>query len=245
VQQIVRLLEEIAKVQEVCKRRSDPKFNDLNRYVVDLLYILNTLREKNKVICTKIKILDVSAGAGVFSIALATLGFEVTATNLVVEELPEKRFFKQFGCDFRSINLDTQTFPFSSDEFDVVLFLHVIEHLKKPLLALKEIRRVLKPGGTLIIATPNGAVTSIYKRLPRGMVIQDTDHFKEYTFNELALLFKHSGFNVSNVAYSNEMVSASLRDIAGLKRLLVQSYCLFCNVIPVLRYEIHMTGDCV
>ena len=232
-------------MDEVCKRRSDPKFNDFHRYVSDMLYILKAFKELSNYQRTKIKILDAGSGAGVFSIALASLGFNVTATDLSTEELSEIRFFKQFGCDFVPADFNNQKLPFSNEEFNVVLCLHVIEHLKKPLMVLNEFRRVLVPGGLLILATPNGAITNYYKKLPSSLVIQGTEHVKEYTSIELAIMLTFSGFAVRNVGYSNEMVSASLSDITGLKRLLVQCYCLFCSLIPTSSYEIHMTAKAV
>jgi len=236
--QIQQLIAKIAEIEEVRKRRSDSQFKDLQRYVKDMKYILKTLREE----C---KILDIGAGAGVFSIALAHLGHNVTATNFVIEEDTEIHFFRKFGCEFVSTNLDERGLPFSSEEFDVVLCLHVIEHLKKPLSTLMEIRQVLRPEGILILMTPNGTITSIYKNLLLGKGLHNTDHVQEYTVDELVHMLTFSDFQISNVDYSNEMVSASLLDIVGFKRLLVQGYCLFCSLLPTLSYEIHMTAKAV
>ena len=45
--------------------------------------------------------------------------------------------------------------PFRSNAFDEVVMIHVIEHLVRPYDCLREIYRVLKPGGKLILVTPN------------------------------------------------------------------------------------------
>ena len=242
MRQIADLLKEITKIDKVCKRRSDPKFKDFNRYVADMSYIVNCLKEISSDHIAKMKILDIGAGAGAFSIALANRGFNVTAHNLAEDELSEIRFFKQYGCKFIPTDLNNQKLPFSNKEFDVILCLHVIEHLERPLMVLNEFRRVLIPGGLLILATPNGAITNFYKNLPSNLVSQGNDHVKEYTANELANMVIYSGFTVRGVYYSNEMVAASLLDMAGFKRLLVQCYCFFCSLIPTLSYEIHMNA---
>ena len=53
-------------------------------------------------------------------------------------------------------NLDEQTLPYPDSSFDVVVFSEVIEHLTaSPLHALREMARVLRPGGRLIVSTPN------------------------------------------------------------------------------------------
>ncbi|HKZ44887.1 MAG TPA: class I SAM-dependent methyltransferase [Anaerolineales bacterium] len=45
--------------------------------------------------------------------------------------------------------------PFESDSFGVVIIKHVVEHLQGPALCITEIGRLLKPGGVLILSTPN------------------------------------------------------------------------------------------
>lgn len=48
---------------------------------------------------------------------------------------------------------DAYALPFADAEFDTVLCTEVLEHLKDPQLAAKEMRRVLKPGGKLLLST--------------------------------------------------------------------------------------------
>src|ERR1043165_2025447 len=48
-----------------------------------------------------------------------------------------------------------QELPFSSHSFNVVIIKHIVEHLPEPQKAIQEIARVIEPGGTLILATPN------------------------------------------------------------------------------------------
>ncbi len=48
-----------------------------------------------------------------------------------------------------------QELPYQNDVFNVVIIKHIVEHLPDPQKAIREIGRVLEPGGTLILATPN------------------------------------------------------------------------------------------
>ena len=234
--QLSKLITDVAAIEEVRKRRSDPEFKDIQRYIVDINYILKSFNEKTE------KILDAGAGAGIFSIALAHLGFDVTAINLSDEEDRETNFFQKFDCKFIPVNLGEHRLPFSNNTFDAVLCLHVIEHLKKPFNLLAEIRRVLKPSGVLVLMTPNGAITSIYRNLLHKS-LHGTDHIKEYTSKELVHMLKFSGLQVLNVGYSNEMVSASLLNTSkGIKWLLVRAYCFLCNLLPAISYELHVTA---
>ena len=60
--------------------------------------------------------------------------------------------------EYRSLNVETADFPWPDEYFDVVVFCEVIEHLMAdPIRVLNEIHRVLKPGGTLLVSTPNVA----------------------------------------------------------------------------------------
>jgi 2-polyprenyl-3-methyl-5-hydroxy-6-metoxy-1,4-benzoquinol methylase len=54
--------------------------------------------------------------------------------------------------------------PFKSASVEIVMMIDVIEHLKEPSLALKEVERILKPRGLLCIATPNlNALARMFK----------------------------------------------------------------------------------
>ena len=55
----------------------------------------------------------------------------------------------------KRIRGDISFLPFDDDCFDLVTSNMVFEHLKAPMIQLKEINRVLKPGGTLLFHTPN------------------------------------------------------------------------------------------
>jgi len=229
------LIVSIAQDEAVKRRRSDHNFRDFQRYVTDLVYIVRSLEKKSK-------ILDIGAGAGVFSIALARLGLDITATNSIhneIQQVQDAEFFENYGCDFAPLNLDKNRLPFADKEFDMVLCLHVLEHLKKPTTALVEIKRILKPGGILILMTPNGVVTSIYHTIRYANRVQGSEHVKEYTPFELANMLTSIGFEIHNLEYSSKMAFA---DVTGPKRLFVDSYSFFCNLFPIISYEIHMTA---
>jgi SAM-dependent methyltransferase len=50
---------------------------------------------------------------------------------------------------------DVEQAGFAEGEFDLVVSLEVLEHLERPLLHLREVRRVMRPGGQLLLSTPN------------------------------------------------------------------------------------------
>lgn len=104
-------------------------------------------------------------------------------------------------------NTEDDPFPFADQSFDVVLFCEIIEHLlMDPLKVLGEIRRVLRPGGQLVLTTPNVARLENVARLATGANIYDPysgygpygRHNREYTAAELTRLLKHAGFEVQS-----------------------------------------------
>ncbi|MFA5830725.1 MAG: methyltransferase domain-containing protein [Candidatus Paceibacterota bacterium] len=52
-------------------------------------------------------------------------------------------------------NLNVLPYPFSENTFDFVEAFHVLEHLDKPFLVMKELHRITKPGGTVTIKVPH------------------------------------------------------------------------------------------
>ncbi|MDT8322160.1 MAG: class I SAM-dependent methyltransferase [Xanthomonadales bacterium] len=90
-------------------------------------------------------------------------------------------------------------------QYDIVLFCEVIEHLyTSPSQVLRFIRTLLKPGGIMILQTPNAVV--LHKRIvmllgrnPYALISENTRnpaHFREYTRNELREYFRITGFDV-------------------------------------------------
>ena len=59
------------------------------------------------------------------------------------------------GFDAYQVDVNSEPLPFDDETFDLVYLTEVIEHLVRPDRALEEIRRVLRPGGHLIVSTPN------------------------------------------------------------------------------------------
>ncbi|HYB92084.1 MAG TPA: class I SAM-dependent methyltransferase [Candidatus Binataceae bacterium] len=87
--------------------------------------------------------LDLSAGDGLSSRLLAERGWRVIST--------ERRTARP-GWVAADLNYDL---PFRAATFELVMMLEVIEHLPDIPHALSEVARVLKPGGTAILSTPN------------------------------------------------------------------------------------------
>jgi len=132
--------------------------------------------------------------------------------------VPEKHDFV-----FQNLNIEEWVFPYESGQMDVVVFGEVLEHMTNdPLHAIKEIARVLKPNGTLVLTTPNAARLENVLALLEGRNLYDPysaygpygRHNREYTRDELHRLVTFCGFEVeaSYTANVHSDIPATLVD---------------------------------
>ena len=98
-------------------------------------------------------VLDVGAGDGRFLAFYASLF--PAATRLVGCELSLVRARRLAAHGFRVVVAAAEALPFREGAFDLVTLMEVIEHTRSPARALDEARRVLMPGGRLVLTTPN------------------------------------------------------------------------------------------
>lgn len=141
-------------------------------------------------------VLDAASGEGALSQNLQNLGFDVTACELQ----PENFKAKNIRCD--KINLN-DNLPYQNEIFDYVVSVETIEHLENPWHFLREISRVLKVNGKLILTTPN--INSISSRILFLYNLNYHD-FEEYTyhvspinFTVLSKMLSDSGFIVESI----------------------------------------------
>lgn len=96
-----------------------------------------------------LKICDMPCGAGLFAARLLERGALVTAMDIEAVE--------PFNIDpaLRVLGDANRGLPFEDDQFDALVSIEGIEHLENPSFFLRECARVVKPGGILLVSTPN------------------------------------------------------------------------------------------
>lgn len=122
-----------------------------------------------------------------------------------------------YGSDYNAVRLararkqvapatlflaDILDYPAKDGVFDVVFFNHVIEHIPDDLAALATIYRILKPGGLLVLGTPNEGAwwwQWAYRRAPDIRATSDHVHF--YTAVSLTEKMRKAGFSIREVKH--------------------------------------------
>lgn len=97
------------------------------------------------------KVLEIGAAAGFFLDEARGRGYE--GVGLEPNDTMAKHARERLGLDVRTGRLGASALP--EDHFDAVCAFHVVEHLPDPLDSMELIRRVLRPGGCLLIEVPN------------------------------------------------------------------------------------------
>ncbi len=97
------------------------------------------------------KALDIGCGRGLLLARLRDSGWQTYGTELSRESAHYARSV---------LNLPVATEPleqvhYPDNAFDLVILWHVLEHIRDPRAMLQEVRRILKPGGNLLVAVPN------------------------------------------------------------------------------------------
>jgi SAM-dependent methyltransferase len=104
---------------------------------------------------------------------------------------------------FAHFNIETDRFPYEDGQFDCVLFCEILEHLLlDPGHAVAEMARIVRPGGFLVVTTPNVARLANLYFLALGRNIYDGysangpygRHNREYTLAEVTSLLAGHGF---------------------------------------------------
>ncbi|MBU1125702.1 MAG: methyltransferase domain-containing protein [Candidatus Omnitrophica bacterium] len=103
--------------------------------------------------------------------------------------------------------------PLKSDTVDAVVAGEIIEHIMEPEVFLAQVLRILKPGGKLILTTPNlkaliSLVYMILRDRPSPQVFQPF-HVRFFTFTSLAKLLREAGFRVLS-RRTNEVLPSSV-----------------------------------
>jgi len=141
------------------------------------------------------RLLDVGCGPGFFLKAAAGLGWE--AEGVEISPSAAEYAAAVLGVPVRRTKLEEAGFPEAA--FDVVTMLDAIEHLGDPSAALAVARRVLKPGGRLILNTPDLGSASRRVLGTDWGVLTPAEHLTYFTGRTLRRMLERAGFDVFGI----------------------------------------------
>ena len=146
-------------------------------------------------------LVDIGCGNGDFISIAREHGWNVSGAEISGPAV-------EYGVSKRGLNILQSSlieFPFESAKFEVATILDVLEHLPNPKSTLKEIYRVLKPGGLLIARVPNTPfqlVKAKIQRLRHGKkftTMATPLHLNHFNFESLSRMIVEAGFKIETV----------------------------------------------
>jgi SAM-dependent methyltransferase len=178
------------------------------------------------------RIVDVGGWPGDFSCTLASLNMDVTLLDKDLSRAISKRQdastgewvldgattlqdrCREYGVETVQCDIERDSIPLEDSSVEFIVFTEVIEHLRIGLLnALRELHRILKPGGRLLVSTPNllslqNRVSFLFGRAAYDTLEMPFDalaaeerighggHFRVFSLPELKHLFEKTGFRI-------------------------------------------------
>lgn len=137
------------------------------------------------------RVLDAGCGRSLFTEIRPDWPFTIVAADVEHDLL---RGRKALFPDVRWVVAGAQPLPFRDESFDALFAGELIEHLVDPAQGLAEFRRVLRPGGTLILTTPNRLrLANLADGSERPY---SPDHLSELSYDELRRMLPEQGFAV-------------------------------------------------
>ncbi len=143
------------------------------------------------------RILDLGCSGGLFAAHARAAGHEVTGVDCM--EIPGVR---ERTDHFVQASLEEGIPAEAGDGFDIIVAADVIEHLPRPGQVLRDVRRVLRPGGQVLLSVPNFAHWYPRLRVAAGLFgydrrgILDETHLRFFTRRTLRRLVRASGFDI-------------------------------------------------
>ncbi|AZH24450.1 methyltransferase domain-containing protein [Haloplanus aerogenes] len=133
------------------------------------------------------RVLDVGCGTGFGTEGLLQYTDDVHGLDQSIHQM--EKAFEKFGRTDR-VNFyrgDAERLPFADDSFDAVWSSGSIEYWPNPVDALAEFRRVVKPGGSVLVVGPNYPRSSVFQRLADAIMLF-------YDEEEADRMFAEAGF---------------------------------------------------
>jgi len=141
------------------------------------------------------RVLDIGCAIGSLLAKLRERGWETTGVEISGPQAEYCRLKRQL--DVRNLPLEENHFPAGS--FNVILASHLIEHLNDPADLVREVHRILVPGGHFLVTTPNiaGFQARLFRDRWRSAIF---DHIYLFSVKTLSRLLREQGFVIEKTS---------------------------------------------
>ncbi len=149
------------------------------------------------------RVLDVATGPGFIALLFAEHAQYVTGMDLTRALLEKaKGFQRERGlANVNFLEGDVEFLPFAEGTFNLVTCHKAFHHFPRPEQVLRELHRVLKKGGRLVLgdtlSSEDPKKSELHNRLER---MRDSSHVKMYPLSRLQLMIERAGFKIEDVA---------------------------------------------
>jgi SAM-dependent methyltransferase len=138
------------------------------------------------------ELLDVGCGTGWLADHFERYTGVDASADAVAEAVRRGRNVRQADVDER--------LPFEDSQFDAVILKDLLEHVADPVALVREVRRVLRPGGRVFASSPDA----------QRWVWDDYTHRRPFTRKAFRLLFRDQGFELEQSGYESVMPGTSV-----------------------------------
>ena len=162
------------------------------------------------------RVLDMGCGAGRHAFEMYRRGCVVVAFDMDANELVDvQQIFRHMrdasevpvGADATTQQGDAMALPFADGEFDRVIAAEVLEHITTDVDAIRELVRVLRPGGTMAVSVPRWFPEVINWRLSAEYHEVEGGHIRIYTDTELIDKMRQAGLTYQGRSYAHGLHS--------------------------------------
>ena len=165
-------------------------------------------RQLSELVTTGVRLLDFGCGWGSYLASAQEAGWhatgiEVDATNV--------EFATRHGL--HAVQGDLLDGIFEAEQFDAVIAQQVFEHLLNPVEYLREIHRLLKPGGVLAIAVPNLGGLSARISGTDWEMITPIGHVRYFDSSSLAKFLSDNGFEILEKRYVQRFENSPIKNM--------------------------------
>lgn len=163
------------------------------------------------------RVLELGSVPLLLTVACQYSGYDIQGVDIAPERY--EAAINHIGLLVRKCNIELDRLPFADSSFNTILFFEIFEHLRINLIfTMKEVFRVMRPGGILLLSTPNlksfhgtinflfrtenfSGAQDIYTQYEKLEIKGHMGHVREYSAYELSAFLTKIGFRVNEVMY--------------------------------------------